>query len=318
MRFLRPVFLIPVLLFFSAGFLGAQGNESPIKVKAAWDKDKATIGEKINYTITVVTGKDTEIEFPDIYKLFQDFTVRDSGSASRTLFGKKTVSQRYILQGYTPGKYTIPQAPVKYKIKGQSGWSQEDIPGFVIEVKSALEEGAALRDIKGPLSLRRNLKVLFILALAALLAILGFIFKSLSKEKESPQASPKKPAHEIAYEQLEDLSKKDLIRQGRLKEYYSEISDIIRRYLENRFLLKAPEMTTEEFLLYVRDYASLPASPAADAADISQHKNLLKEFLSSCDLVKFAKYTPSLEEIEGIVLSARKFVDATKEEAVLK
>ena len=114
---------------------------------------------------------------------------------------------------------------------------------------------------------------------------------------------PKLLAHEVAYKQLQALRQKDLIRQGRIKEYYSEISDIIRHYLENRFLLKAPEMTTEEFLFYVRDKAEL----------VREHKSLLKDFLVACDLVKFAKHTPSAVDMEAIFASAKKLVDETRE-----
>ena len=165
-----------------------------------------------------------------------------------------------------------------------------------------------LRDIKGPLSLNNHINIILWLVILIFLAMLVFLFKFLTRRKKIPIMMPQKPAHEIAYEQLEKLKAKDLIRQGKIKEYYSEVSDIIRHYLENRFLLKAPEMTTEEFLFYVRDYSQL----------ISAHKTLLKEFLLACDLVKFAKYVPSTGEMDTIFLSARKVVDETKEEESVK
>ncbi|MFH1191389.1 MAG: hypothetical protein V1670_04260 [Candidatus Omnitrophota bacterium] len=165
-----------------------------------------------------------------------------------------------------------------------------------------------LRDIKGPLSLISHLNIFLLLGALVLLVILVFLFKFLSKKKEAPVVARRKSAHEIAYARLEKLKAKDLIGQGRIKEYYSEVSDIIRYYLENRFLLKAPEMTTEEFLFYVRDYSQL----------ISEHKTLLKEFLLACDLVKFAKYIPARAEMEAIFLSAKKVVDETKEEMSVK
>lgn len=165
-----------------------------------------------------------------------------------------------------------------------------------------------LRDIKGPLSLSNRLNIILLLDILVVLVILVLLFIFLSRRKKAPVIIPKKPAHEIAYEQLDRLKAKDLIRQGRIKEYYSEISDIVRHYLENRFLLKAPEMTTEEFLFYVRDYGQL----------ISEHKNLLKEFLQSCDLVKFAKYIPPAGEIDAIFLSAKKLIDETKEKVSVK
>jgi hypothetical protein len=166
----------------------------------------------------------------------------------------------------------------------------------------------ALRDIKGPLSLSQHINIFLFLLILVFLAGLVFLFKLLSKKKESCAIVLKKPAHEIAYEQLEKLKIKDLVHQGKIKEYYSEVSDIVRHYLENRFLLKAPEMTTEEFLFYVRDNSQL----------ISEHKVLLKEFLLACDLVKFAKYVPALPEIEAIFFSAQKLVDETKEKVLIK
>jgi len=165
-----------------------------------------------------------------------------------------------------------------------------------------------LRDIKGPISLSNHINILLLSAILVLLAILVFLFKFLSRKKRIAVVVAQKLAHEIAYEQLEKLKAKDFIRQAKFKEYYSEVSDIVRHYLENRFLLKAPEMTTEEFLFYVRDYSQL----------ISGHKTLLKEFLLACDLVKFAKYIPSSGEIDAIFLSAKKIVDETKEEAPVR
>ena len=166
----------------------------------------------------------------------------------------------------------------------------------------------ALRDIKGPLSLSSRLNIILLTVILAFLAILAWLFIYLSRRKKPPVIIPKSPAHEIAYEQLKQLKAKDLIRQRRIKEYYSEVSDIVRHYLENRFLWKAPEMTTEEFLFYVRDYGAL----------INEHKILLKEFLLACDLVKFAKYVPPVEEMDAIFLSAKKLVDETKEEVSSK
>jgi hypothetical protein len=164
-----------------------------------------------------------------------------------------------------------------------------------------------LRDIKGPISLSYRVNIILLLGLLVFLAaaVVVFIIVSGRRNKLAAAAVPPRPAHEIAFEQLEALKRKDLVRQGKIKEYYSEISDIIRHYLENRFLLKAPEMTTEEFLFYVRDYGRL----------ISEHKMLLKEFLSACDLVKFAKYAPSDEEMEAIFVTAHNFVNQTKEES---
>jgi hypothetical protein len=85
--------------------------------------------------------------------------------------------------------------------------------------------------------------------------------------------------------------------------YYVELSFIIRRYIEDRFDVRAPEMTTEEFLSKVKDMNVLS----------DEQKALLKNFLSYCDLIKFAKYGSTYEEMEASFESAKKFIGQTKE-----
>lgn len=114
---------------------------------------------------------------------------------------------------------------------------------------------------------------------------------------------PTRPAHEIALEALKDLLSRDYPGKGRLREYYFELSDIIRHYVEGRFRVRAPEMTTEEFL------AALQGSDILNSAQ----KESLREFLSHCDMVKFAKYLPDKVECEASYGSATKFIEETKE-----
>jgi hypothetical protein len=96
----------------------------------------------------------------------------------------------------------------------------------------------------------------------------------------------------------------DLPGKGQVKEYYTRLSDIVRHYLENRFSYRAPEMTTEEFLSFVRGSSRLAG----------KHKELLADFLSKCDMVKFAKYGPTPIEILDSFKAAESLVEQTKEE----
>jgi len=161
-----------------------------------------------------------------------------------------------------------------------------------------------IRDIKGPLGFPSRAGVLFSIA-AILIGIFiiaqlaSLIRKKIAQKKLKPQLP-----YEIAYEALEALNKKNYIEDGKIKEYFTELSFIIRNYLEKRFNLRAPEMTTQEFLLSVKDNSKLT----------KEHKRLLKEFLSRSDLVKFAKYGPTQTEIDSSFDSAKKLVDETKQE----
>lgn len=160
-----------------------------------------------------------------------------------------------------------------------------------------------IRDIKGPKDFGASPLVYIFTALVIFLIIAGVrIFIRLKREKK--YKAPPTPAHIIAYEALSALEKKDYIRKGQTKAYYIELSDIVRRYLENRFNIRAPEMTTEEFLIKVKEDSNLSL----------EHKSLLRDFLTNCDLVKFAKYQPAETEAGLSLASARKLTDQTKQE----
>jgi len=163
-----------------------------------------------------------------------------------------------------------------------------------------------IKDIKGPVYFPADY-FLFIVMLAVItVVILVFMIRFFLKRKKDRRSEvfsePVKSAHQIAYEALEALKTKNLPQLGKVKQYYSELSDIARHYLENRFTVRAPEMTTEEFLYSLREANNLT----------SAHKNLLKQFLNHCDLVKFAKYGPTQDEIEDSFKSAKKLVDETR------
>ena len=162
---------------------------------------------------------------------------------------------------------------------------------------------SVLRDIKGPVEFPSNFNLLLIIGILAIVAAFVFWLISRGKKAVPAPAVQVKSAYDTAWEQLEALKAKDLISQGKIKEYHIEISDIIRRYLEGRFSLNAPEMTTEEFLNSLRQGARLETA----------HKDLLREFLGYCDLVKFAKYTPESREIDLVWESARNFISQTKD-----
>ena len=93
--------------------------------------------------------------------------------------------------------------------------------------------------------------------------------------------------------------------KGEAKLFYLRLSNILRHYIEDRFGLRAPERTTEEFMDELR---------SADALEPT-HKGLLNDFPRHCDMVKFAEHQPSTQEIDNIIAACRRFIDETKVEA---
>jgi hypothetical protein len=309
----NKITFIAVASCLFAGFFSqalARAPQKPgISVRASLDKDKVTIGDKLTYSITIVKSRHIEVELPPFEEALGDFAVKDFGKKNRVFFGQEKITLWYLLDTFITGKCTIPKSVIKYRNKGEEDWSDIEAPEQEVEVKSLLSDSGGgldpdVRDIKQPVDLPQKGRGLIIWGAVLLLFAGGLAAFYFLRKKKAEAVIPKKPAYQIAYEQLEALKTKGYIEQGKIQEYYVEISGIVRRYLENRFNLRAPEMTTEEFLANARDYSTLSG----------EHKSLLREFLLRCDLVKFARYAPSQEEIVAVFDSAKNFIGQTKDE----
>ena len=274
------------------------------------DKEAIYIGDKIKYFIEVEKGKDIEVSLPDFGENLSEFSIKDFDTSESGYFGKKTLKQWYILDTFETGKFTIPAVVVKYRATGEEEWKEILADEVNIEVLSSLDEKALegdIRDIKGPVSYWDKTYIYIILGIVAAIALILFIIIFLQKRRKTKEVFiPTVPAHEIAYEALRKLMVKDYLSTGKVQEFYFELSNIARHYIENRFQLKAPEMTTEEFLLTLRESEVL--NP--------EQKSLVKDFLSHCDMVKFAKYLPQKNEIDASYESAKNLIDQTRERAL--
>ena len=169
------------------------------------------------------------------------------------------------------------------------------------------------RDVKPPVDevspLPKPGVSFFVIMIILALAVGAFIIYRL---KRHPKIHPinsgvTRTAWDIAYERLKILQQKNLPERGKYKEFYVELSDIVRRYMEDRFEIRAPEMTTEEFL------GRLQTSQRLE----TKLKNSLNQFLNACDLVKFAQYGPSPEEAKESFHLAEQLVEETKIEAAV-
>ncbi len=145
------------------------------------------------------------------------------------------------------------------------------------------------------------------------LVIGGFVLASLvawivSKKKRSTREKVvikvKRPGHVIALEKLNELEKEKLWQAGRIKEYQSRLTHIIREYLENRFNIQALESTTDEIIMALRQ----------NALDKDNEQTLV-QILQIADLVKFAKAKPPVDIHAAFLKKAEAFVDCTKETA---
>ncbi|MFH1038748.1 MAG: hypothetical protein V1789_08805 [PVC group bacterium] len=279
-------------------------------MESSLDRDTVTVGDPVRYTLRVTAPPGAEVSFPAYGDgMIGGFEIGETGEGTAEEGGERVWDKWFILQGFDIGKFPLPGASVTIRFPGKGEEQLESSP-LEITVKSVLEsspEEADIRGIKPPVGLPVSYRwVLYliggILLLAALVLLL--IKKVFRRKPKAVPAPPPRPPHEVAYEQLRRIKEENLPGRGLIREYYTGVSDVVRRYLENRFGLRAPERTTEEFL---HDMAS------TDFLTVPQ-QDLVGAFLGECDMVKFARYGPTEKEIDGVYDAAIRLVDETKEE----
>ena len=161
---------------------------------------------------------------------------------------------------------------------------------------NATAAGEGLRDIRGPVPLPSEQLWLWI-TLGVLAAVALFAWRKWFRSVPQARPAPVIPPHQRAKHRLADAFA--LLTQP--KPFCTAVSDALRVYLEERFEFRAPERTTEEFLLDLQ---------ATDLLNDSQ-KEFLTDFLTRCDLVKFAKHEPSEAELRSLHSAALGLVEET-------
>lgn len=293
---MRHLINILVLVLFLAL---VPGVTEALEVTAKVDKEEINVGDRVILSVNIEKAAGYEVLFPETPDNPGEFSFIESHSF------KNKWKKEYVFTIYDVGTRVIPPIKIQYKGLKQDEWLVLESQQMPIEVKSLLTDtDMDIRDIKGLVDVRMNriLPVIIFFALIVIIAVGWIFWRNRLKQKVLERDVVKKSAYEIAYEELDVLKKKDLPGKGFIKEYYTGLSDIMRHYIENRFCLRAPEMTTEEFLIAVKVSSEMTR----------EHKGLLREFLSCCDMVKFAKYGPTPLEIIDSLCSVERFLDQTR------
>ena len=160
--------------------------------------------------------------------------------------------------------------------------------------RAVAEAAEDIRDIRGPKFLVPPWLLPAVIAGAVLLAFgaLG-LWRWLRRRRQPRVLLP----FEIALQRLEEM--RSLMQPDDAREFSIAVSDVVRRYIEERFRVTATHRTTEEFLHDLLESSHAP---------LARHRALLSEFLQACDLVKFAGMSLTLQNMESLHHSARAFV----------
>ena len=278
----------------------------PIQANIATNQDTFLIGDEMTITLTVRTKSGVTVEIPEKFTLPEGLEIlRKSTSKTQHFPGSALHENRYYLTTFNPGEYQLPEITISYKSRDGK---QESLvlPGRKIVVKSLLTSDAKdIRELKplakGPVN---PLVYYIIFGVLVLLGIAYLIYRRWKKHSAPVVETvlPPLPAHVLALQKLDRLHKSDFLTAGEIERYFTVLSSIVREYIENRFAVKAQEMTTQEFL--ERALRKLELA--------HEHKKLLEGFLTQSDLVKYARHVPAYEQITGAYETARRFVIETQ------
>lgn len=284
---MKNIFYLYSLLLF--GFLG-----SAQKITTAIDSTTIKIGSQFNLTIKASVNQNDKVVFPNAknfgaLEVLESFPIDTIKNDSQYELIKK-----YGLTQFDSGRYSIPKLVVKIN---QKDFTTDSLSILVNPVKVDTTK-QQMYDIKNIIASEEEpssewWKWLILLALI-LASGFGsyFIIKRLQKAKANREeifASPIEKA--IAY--LQNLDKKQLVQKGEVKEYYSEMTDIARTYIEESVDIPAMESTSSELFDALKKAIS-QKKMFVSKEDLAKFKTVLE----NSDLVKFAKSQPLQFEIE--------------------
>jgi len=282
------------------------------QVQARLDSSRARIGDRLTLTVTAHSSAGETVSFPEVESHLNKFELLDELPAERVQEegGASLVRRSWVIAAFETGALEVPGLP--FAVMDSVGtvdtlWTQPQGVQILSMVQDTLN--ARLRPIRDLIAVPRLWKRIAFwsaVAVAVLVVLIVLWRKYLKRRREKlagiQSAAPQRPAHLVAQEELDALKGLGLIEKGEIKRFHILVSEIVRRYLEGRFAVVAPEMTTWELTAVLR--------PRRDIDEAL--KELIRVFLEDCDLVKFAKYQPKIVEINATFNRACEIVEKSR------
>ncbi|MEM9887785.1 MAG: hypothetical protein AAF849_17960 [Bacteroidota bacterium] len=301
--FLR--YILSTILLFLSNF----AVEAQITAEAALDSTKLTIGDQLQLHLSVKHSEDIRVNDIDVESLKQAEGFEILAVSAWDSLSKGLLQKHLIIQVWDSGYYFIPPIDIYYNRGGETrSVSTNELAFSVSTIPQNERQLAPIKPIEEEPRSLEDYIWLILLVLAAALIVLAVRFFSRQKEPEIVIAPIiKLPPHEIALKALKELEAKELWQKGAVKAYHSELSKILRTYLEGRYNVQALEMTTSEIQAQLKklDFDS-------------SWTNRLTTMLQAVDLVKFAKAKPSESFHVQSLEDVRAFVLATKQETIVE
>lgn len=296
-------------------------------VRATIQPSDILIGEQAIIDIEVISPEGRSVIFP----IFPDtlvtgIEVLQMLPQDTTMTEVMTIHQQYVVTSFDSTLYHIPYIPVvvdndtlktnDFGLKVSAPQLSETTLEYLEKMKNNETDSidfvqlniSDIKPIRKPEFVWQDyLELIYIPLLVILfLALVGLgLYFLLRKKKKGYYFTPKVelPPHVVALKELDKLKASKLWQKGMEKEFYTELTDILRDYIDHRFNIDAPEMISEDIIAAVHL-----------VTDTKSSTDSLAQILRLGDLVKFAKYNPFADENDLSLVNAYLFVNQTKKE----
>lgn len=303
---MKRISIILLVLSMSLELLAAR-----VTVDMRLDSVSMLIGHQNRCYLEVSAPNDAEVNIP-VY--LQDTIVKGLMILQRYPMdsididnGRKRMSMEYLITSFDAGVYFIP--PVTVEVDGEAYESNYlTLKVNTFEVDTASMQMFDIKPVeKAPFVLTDYTQLpAMIFGVIGLITLIISLIVTFSKPKEMVVlAAPEilLPPHVVALSALDAIKEEKLWQHGRYKEFYTQLTDVLRAYMSRRFDFPAMEMTTWEIL------SILKKTPEASELYLS-----MQQLLELSDFVKFAKMNPLPEENDRSIRVAYEFVELTREQ----
>ncbi len=291
-----------IIFLISFNFVYSQ----QISVEASTDSSYYLIGDYIHYKIQLRYGKGIKIDFPQVKDSIKSLEFISALQTRKSESDNQIVEEHeFIFSKYDSSAVTIPPIAIGYYLpNGKKRLTIKTNPVRIVIQAIQVDINGKIQDVKKPITIGFNWLELALIILGALIiiALIYYFWRRRKRGGEGERIIKKIiiPPHKKALARLYELEEKKLWQQGKVKEYHSEITQIIRDYFEERFGFLALEMTSTEIL-----------NELLKIKDSNGIIDLTRVFFENADLVKFAKFEPMPKVNEEMLKQAIEIVKAT-------
>jgi hypothetical protein len=268
------------------------------------------IGEQTMLHLSVTTDKDKQVLILLPQQMLMqgvevlNITPPDTADIDND---RMTVNYDLLITSFDSALYLLPMFPV---IDGTDTLYSNQVALKVVSPDVNVDNPEEYFDIKNvwrpPFVLSDYYAFIYgVLFALFLICVIGYFVQKMRNRKPKDVEAvtvSKLPPHEQAIRELKEIREQKLWQQGRNKEYYTEVTDTLRRYITNRYDVSVMEKTTSEILEVIRD----------EEPGNKEVPDTLKQILQLSDFVKFAKLHPLPDENDLSMTNAQLFVEKTK------